>query len=165
MPDAEMNAMAALNDVLSDLDEEARVRVLSWASAKFAGATAVVAQLPRTASPTTSAELGFTEVADLVHAAQPDGGVEQALVVGYWLQRIQGHEGWSGAQVNSELTNLGYSQANITVSLTRLMKRKPALVVQTAKAGRSKQARKTYKLSAAGIRAVEDMLAAPSQEV
>jgi DNA-binding PadR family transcriptional regulator len=45
-----------------------------------------------------------------------------------------------------------------------LMKRKPSLVMQTAKAGRSAQARKTYKLTAAGVREVKAMIAGASEE-
>ena len=84
------------------------------------------------------------------------------MVVAYWLQNHEGRDGWSGAEVNEALKNLGHGQANITATLTRLIKRKPALVMQIGKAGRSQQARKTYKLTAAGIRTVEAMLQAAS---
>jgi DNA-binding PadR family transcriptional regulator len=39
------------------------------------------------------------------------------------------------------------------------MARKPALVIQTRKGGSSKQARKRYRLTGEGIRAVEKMIA------
>jgi len=43
--------------------------------------------------------------------------------------------------------------------LTQLIVRKPALVIQTHKSGSTKQARKRYRLTNEGLRAVERMLA------
>jgi DNA-binding PadR family transcriptional regulator len=48
--------------------------------------------------------------------------------------------------------------SNITTALSSLIERKPQLVIQTRKSGNSKQARKRYRLTDAGIRAVERMI-------
>lgn len=94
-----------------------------------------------------------------MHAAQPATGPQRALVVAYWFQELQGREGWAGADINSALKNMGSGLANVTNTLDSLKARKPALVMQVGKSGRTQQARKTYKLTSAGIRAVSEMLA------
>jgi DNA-binding PadR family transcriptional regulator len=63
-----------------------------------------------------------------------------------------------GFTLNKELKNLGHGVSNITSALDTLMSRKPALVIQTKKSGTSKQARKKYKLTLEGLRAVERMV-------
>ena len=160
MADAELAAMEGVNDAIKDLDSEVQLRVLRWATSRYGlaesspepvRASAVYASEPAQSSSAAS-------VGDLVHAAGAVAGPEQAMVVAYWLQSREGREGWAGAEVNDALKNLGHGQSNITATLTRLIKRKPALVMQIGKTGRSQQARKTYKLTTAGTRAVEAML-------
>lgn len=81
------------------------------------------------------------------------------LVVGYWFQVLQGEQDLDGFQINKELKHLGHGVSNITTALSSLIDRKPQLVIQTRKSGNSKQARKRYRLTDAGIKAVERMLA------
>ena len=107
----------------------------------------------------------FGGVGDLVHATQAGAGPEHALVVGYWFQVIQGRDSWTGADINSTLKNLRVGLANVTKTLDRLKAKKPALVMQVGKSGRSRQARKSYKLTTAGIQEVRQMLASGSEDV
>jgi hypothetical protein len=58
---------------------------------------------------------------------------------------------------------MGSGLANVTSTLESLKAKKPALVMQVGKTGRSRQARKTYKLTSAGIREVSEMLAGTRQ--
>ncbi len=163
MPDPELKAMADVHEALQPLDSEGRERVLRWALAKFEVALpSVPASTPAHSDapslvPPSAPTSAFADVGDLVHAAAPAAGPDYALVVAYWLQVIEGRSDWSSAELNSALTDLGHRQTNITATLTRLIRRKPSLVIQTAKSGRSRQARKSYKLSAAGVRLVEEM--------
>jgi hypothetical protein len=53
---------------------------------------------------------------------------------------------------------LGHGLINITAALDDLREAKPALVLQVGKSGKSRQARKTYKLTIAGIKSVEEMI-------
>jgi hypothetical protein len=160
MPDPELAAMEGVNDAIKGLEPEAQLRVLRWATSRYGLADTSPGPVRSSAVYATqpAEETSAASVGDLVHAAGASAGPEQAMVVAYWLQSREGREGWSGAEVNDALKNLGHGQANITATLTRLIKRKPALVMQIGKTGRSQQARKTYKLTAAGTRAVEDML-------
>jgi hypothetical protein len=167
MSDPELDAMATVFAALEPLDDPARGRVLKWAAAKFeisssaqAGGAALAADLD-----VDGGSHQFDDMADLVHAAQPSNGPERALVVGYWFQELQGNDGWTGGDINSSLKNMGSGLANVTKTLDSLKARKPALVMQTSKSGRSRQARKTYKLTVAGVQAVKAMLVSASQEV
>jgi hypothetical protein len=163
MADAELDAMAAVSTALEGLEATARERVLLWAAAKFEvglGSTPRgAAGLPPALFDSGSGSQEFQEVSDLVDAAQPSNGPERALAVGYWLQELRGRESWTGADVNSALKNMGAGVANVTATLNSLKARKPALVMQTGKSGRSQQARKSYKLTTAGLREVREMIA------
>jgi hypothetical protein len=66
--------------------------------------------------------------------------------------------------LNRELKNLGHEVGNITRALQGNIDEKPALVLQLRKSGGTKQARKIYKLSVAGIKAVEARLSSGSTE-
>ena len=60
--------------------------------------------------------------------------------------------------MNKKLKDLGYRVSNITTAFNGLINRRPQLVIQTKKSGTSKQARKLYRLTTEGQRAVERML-------
>jgi DNA-binding PadR family transcriptional regulator len=89
---------------------------------------------------------------------------ERALIVAYWVQEIRGDGEFDAQSVNSELKHLGHGVSNITRALDDLKARKPQLVIQTQKSGKSKQARKVYKVTAAGKTEVMRLLAAESQQ-
>ena len=158
----EIDAMKRIADVLEEFrgDSETQARIVQWVTARFG-------HLPsRDVAPTLGASAaheaqkpeqdeGFEDVADLFDAAGPQTEADRALVVGYWLMDSEGKSDFTSREVNSELKNLGHGASNITAAFSRLMKRKPALAMQTAKAGTSKQARKRYKLTRAGFKAVE----------
>ena len=96
--------------------------------------------------------------AELYAKTDPTSNPDKALVAGYWLQVCQGNQNFSGFSINGELNNLGHKLSNVTHSLSSLINMKPQLVLQLRKTGKSKQARKTYKLSKAGIDRVKEMI-------
>jgi hypothetical protein len=100
----------------------------------------------------------FSNFAELFDAAAPKTQAQKALVAGYWLQVCNAAESFDGFSANRELKQLGHGLANITAALDALKNEKPALALQTGKSGKAKQARKTYKLTVAGIRSVEAMI-------
>jgi len=157
--DKELEALRAIKEALSPLDQPAVRRVLQWASARFLEANLQDALDQESAGADETAALTeFTDPADLFEKANPRSAREKALVIGYWLQYCQGAAEFEAQQVNKHLKNLGHRISNITSALGRLMKTRPQLVVQTKKAGTTKQARKKYKVTEAGKRVVEDML-------
>jgi hypothetical protein len=172
--DAEFQAMQNVYVALDALDEEARERVLDYVSSRL-GLTARARPKPAPANgaddtrddvegedanvgTAVAAPSDFGSLAELYDAGRPKGQAEKALLAGYWLQVCQGADSFDGFSVNKELKHLGEGVANITSALDALKGQKPALALQLKKAGKSRQARKTYKVTVAGIKAVEAML-------
>ena len=94
---------------------------------------------------------------DLFDAATPKTDPERALIGAYWFQVVGGASDFQSQQVNEALKDVGHGVGNITDALSKLQRRKPALVRQVAKSGRTRQARKRYKITSAGIGAVHGM--------
>ena len=168
MPDFEIEAMTAVAEALSPLDQDSRQRVLHWALAKF-GADAPRRSLGQlipfdAVGEETSRSLPrFATFGELFHAAQPNGEREKALAAAYWVQQVGGADSFGSQTLNSLLKELGYGVSNITAALSQLQDERPALVIQLRKSGSSQQARKTYKLTDAGRRRFEESLLGGTQ--
>jgi hypothetical protein len=159
-PMAEINAMKAVAEALSGLDSEATARVLQWAGGRFgvAGSTRTKtndAKHQGNEPPNTAATAQFESLADLYSATTPKTDADRALIAGYWYQFVDGQEDFASQTINSALKHLGHGVSNITKALGTLKGQSPALVMQVRKSGSSQQARKKYKLTAAGKNAVE----------
>lgn len=174
MADPEIDAMSALATALTDLDEDARGRVLRWAAERYGVILNIstgsrhsggAANDPggRAGAEVTDEEIAeeapvYEHFADLFAKAQPKTDPDKALVAAYWLQAIQGQNTWQSAALQKELKNLSHAVANITESLSRNMDKKPQRIVQLQKSGSAKQARKTYKVTHEGLVYVQGML-------
>lgn len=165
--DPEFQAMQTLFSTLEPLDEDARGRVLDY----------IVARLPSAHKPSSrsnpapsknsgeqdqmhvaeSAKV-FNTFAELNDAAQPKTNADKALVAGYWLQVCEGSETFDAQSANTALKHLGEGLANITNAIDSLKNQKPALALQLRKSGKTQQARKVYKITVAGVKAVKDMI-------
>ena len=169
--DAEFAAIQAVYSALQSLaDEAARTRVLEYVSdrlgisAKARPSAKIAAEINQPDGDIHDSEdepadaPNYGSFAELYDAAQPKTQPDKALVCGYWLQVCQGAETFDAFSINKELKNLGEGVANITSALDALKTQKPALALQLKKAGKSRQARKTYKVTVAGIKAVEAMI-------
>jgi hypothetical protein len=158
-PQAEIKAMTRLAEALADLGEGARGRVLRWAVEHFGVSVGVIRVSRKPGEETElAAAWNDAELGELFAAADPQTEADRALVVGYWFQFVQGGADFASMSVNSSLKHLGHGVQNITRALDQLKRRKPQLVIQLRKSGTAKQARKKYKLTAAGRAAVEAML-------
>jgi hypothetical protein len=159
-PMAELKAMKTVADALTGLHKEAVGRVLQWAGGSFG---ASVALPPRSKSGSSKVEEDddvagaqeFDSLADLYAAAQPKTDADRALVAGYWYQFKEAQGEFASQTINTALKNLGHGVSNITKAFESLKAQSPALVMQVRKSGSSQQARKKYKLTAAGKKAVE----------
>jgi hypothetical protein len=159
--DSELMAMASIIGILNDLNEEARFRVLRYATERFGLAEPIrqADELDLSAPSTDSLATGaFPDFATLFDAVNPTSGAMRALVAGYWLQACKGQAEFDGQSVNNELKNLGHPSRNITSDLSALMNQTPRLAMQLRKSGRSQQARKTYKLTIEGLRRTKSLL-------
>lgn len=163
--DREITAMAeiaAALDRFDDEDADVVVRILQWATSRYGGDNTV--QLAGAVASPGAGESAprdrpdFEDLADLFHVTEPRTGPERTLVGSYWVTSGEGQVEFTAQLVNSKLKDLGYGVSNITEAFTTLMKRRPSLVMQTAKQGKSRQARKRYKLTRAGHDEVERMI-------
>lgn len=149
-----MEAIAKALDALED--EAARTRVLTWATSKYATSIRSVRQVPSN-NETPAGE--FTDFPSLFDTASPKSEPEKALIAAYWHQTSQGQSDLDSQTLNTSLKNMGHGIANITDALTSLIRQKPALVLQVRKGGKTRQARKKYRVTSAGVKAVQRMLA------
>ena len=165
--DNELGAMQKIGSILDALEDgEAVARIAQWVSARYGVSRSDHdPPTPRAAPEKQVPEEppALTDLADLFDVAGPKTDPERALVVAYWLTESEATSEFTSQAVNSELKHLGYGASNITAAFTRLMKQKPALAMQTAKKGTSRQARKRYKLTRAGCVAVEQMIRGESE--
>lgn len=160
--DPEVDAMGKVAAAIGELEDEAKARVLQWAGQRYGLGSR---KAPALATVSTTADLGagspdqFEDFAGLFHAADPKIDNYKALIAGYWLQVCEGKPDFEAQPANEALKNLGHGVANITRAFDRLQNMKPAPVRQVQKSGKSKQARKRYRVTAEGIRMVQSMLA------
>lgn len=159
---AELDAMKKVAEALEDLESEARARVLNWAADHYAVGevkqhSRVVSGNEVTSGEDIGGEQAFETIGDLFAKTQPSSDAEKALVAGYWLQVEQGSTGFGTQEINRELKHLGYGVGNITRAFEVLKKTRPQQVIQLRKAGSTKQARKTFKVTDAGVKVVEAM--------
>ena len=163
-PDKEITAMTKIVATLSALgedDQEAVKRIVQWIVARYGDPRSSGLQPSPAPPPDPGHEPSdrFEHLADLMDTAAPEVDPDRVLVASYWLTRDDSDTEFIAQDVNTRLKALGYGVKNITQAFATLMKKKPALVIQTAKAGSSRQARKRYKLTVAGRRSVEQMIA------
>jgi hypothetical protein len=172
----EIEAMGKIEAAVADLEPDEVERVVAWMIAYATGRLGAAVSLPNGGGRTGRESEGmrgeradgepreFERIGDLMDEANPTSGAHYVLVAAYWLQEVQGNENVTGFQVNNELKNLGNGVSNITEAFDTLKNQRPALARQIAKSGPAKQARKRYRLTEAGIRRVEQMIAGGDSE-
>lgn len=170
-PEQEFAAIQAVFKAMEPLDDDARARVAAYiasllglaapGSAAPAGVGGGQADTEEVEAATRASATAahFGSLAELFDATRPRSNAEKALVAGYWLQVCEGAETFDGFSANSALKQLGEGIANITNAIDGLKNQKPALALQLRKSGKAQQARKVYKVTVAGIRSVEEMIA------
>ena len=110
-------------------------------------------------SPQHSAELTqYETIAELMAAAQPASDAQRVLVAAAFLQHVNGRQELTAQEINKELKHLGHGVRNITMATNSLKSVRPARIIQVRKAGKTKQARKLYKVTEAGKKCVEQMV-------
>lgn len=166
--DQEFDATRAVYNALEPLEDDARERVVKHVAGILEiNATVKAPDLKPAVEETKPGEeiaqsaagvSAYNTFAELFDAADPQTGSDKALVAGYWLQVCQGAASFDGQAANKELNHLGHKLANITNAMSALNAQRPSLAIQLAKSGSSQQARKTYKITVAGVEAVKAMI-------
>jgi hypothetical protein len=178
MSDPEIDAMSTIATALTDLEENARERVLRWAAARYgvtlpgdghrgggtSGGSAGNDDSDGGGDAQASAdeEPSYEHFAELFAATSPKNNEDKTLVAAYWVQIHEGQNQWQSRRLNAELKHLGHAIPNITMALTSSMRRKPQRVIQLKKSGSAQQANKTYKVTSEGIAYVQGMLGSGS---
>jgi hypothetical protein len=161
--DPEVEAMRALAAALDGLEPEQQGRVLRWAADRYSvtlGGGKIGGGGGNSGGVSETDASQFSDLSDLFSAATAATDEDRALVVAYWLQELQEEKqpNVSGGQVNKELKHLGHGVRDITKVFSALIATSPQQVIQTRKSGTSRQARKSYKVTKAGIRRVQELL-------
>jgi hypothetical protein len=166
-PELEIDATRDIYKLLKPLDSTARVRVVTHVASMLGIVPSTkLPELAETLAPTgrsdeslSGQENGeFATFAEFFDALDPQTEADKALAAGYWIQVGEKAESFDAQSANKELKHLGHAAGNITQALSALMQQKPALVVQLKKSGSSRQARKTYKVTQAGVNEVKEKL-------
>lgn len=152
-PTEQARALAAVTEALQELDRDAVSRVLRWAAEAHGLAR------PEGASrggDLRRESLDFPDPGALLAAAAPSGSADRALLAGFWHQVVRGETDFDAFSVNRALKGQGGRLPNVTKTLSSLMER--SLVVSLRKGGRTKQARKRYRLSPSGVERAKTLL-------
>lgn len=166
MSDPEIEAMGQVAAAIDNLADDARGRVLRWAVDRYGAQVAMATPVrtsvgaldgvsddkpPRNTEARDASEQSFEHFVDLFDAVDPKTDVDKALTGAYWLQVMSQQDSWQALRVNNLLKDMGHGIANVTSALRTAQDRKPALVRQVHKSGKSAQAWKTYKLTTSGV--------------
>lgn len=166
-PMVEIKAMTAVAEALKGLSPQPLERVLEWANKHFLGRAAPKAK-PAAGTNVVVAnddavgggDQEHVDFPTLLSSARHSTRVDRALLAGYYHQVVLGQTDFDGFSLNRELKNAGHASGNITRDLDGLIAKTPQLVIQTRKHGVSKQARKQYRLTTAGVAAAKAMMTA-----
>lgn len=171
--DLEIEAMGTVSRALAGLEEDARGRVMRWVaeryriSASTAKPRGVVKEEPDQDDENgegdeeveTGGGGGYSHFAELYDASGASTHGDGMLVAAYWVQILRGQESFGSLELNKLLKDLGHGVTGTAKVMTILIGKKPSLILQLKKSGKSQQARKTYKLTDSGRKAVEQMIA------
>lgn len=167
--------MVALLEPLTNDERSLVMRTVSDALGIQPGSPAVRPPLrnPTPAAPGTErqpAQPGSTQAAieQCEHLGEffatcgsPESGTEKVLVAAAFMQSKTPNEdgGFGTRQLNNALKHLGHGVANATATLDRLLARRPQPIIVLKRGGKTQQAHKSYKVTAAGFDEVGRMLA------
>lgn len=98
------------------------------------------------------------DLASLLTRWSPTTMSDKALLGAYYLTRARGEDTVTSQAINSELKRNGLAISNITRAIEANMRPDRPLMVQEKKMGSTKQARKQYRITPAGVETVERKL-------
>ena len=169
-PNHELRIIENICGLLRPLSNEGRARVVTYISNLFQIADknrvfqsdleendeeASVVKLQKY-QPYGSSE--YPTFAELYAAVQPKKKLESVLLSAYWIQAESDDKRFMSQAVNTQLKHLGIRISNITSAINRLKDRDPSWILQVNKSGKSKQARKIYMVTDAGMKRVREMI-------
>lgn len=167
----EIKAMNDIYQILNDLGEQdARQRVMDWIIKRFSLSNNVNQSKksdPNDESPDSPKDKNFSSfesVADVFANANLKTSFDRVLVAAAFLQDKNGGRELTGREINQVLTHLGHGVKNITDAIGYWIGKKPQLMIQTRKEGKTRQAQKKYKVTSEGVVAALKMIRFFNQE-
>ncbi len=168
--DQELSALQTAFDALKCLDDDGRKRSIEWLLQKFgiAHSKVVSAHPQNTMEESDGATLDiqesislkkFNSLAEVFERPDFKTDAERALVAAAFLQEKQDLPDITGFEINKELKDLGHGVSNITLAMASSINRMPRWIIQTKKEGKGAQARKKYKVTMEGFKAVYSIMA------
>lgn len=159
----EIEVMNEIYRSLKGLDENARQRVIKWIVDKY---SITLIKHEEADSEKTRRRIfapyfeikSFKSVTDIFSKARPKNDIEKVLIISAYLQETKLGSELTGREINKNLNLLGHGVRNITSTIGSLMHRKPQLMIQTRKEGKTRQAQKKYKVTAEGLALVTKMV-------
>lgn len=161
--DEEIEVMSTVYQAMKELGNDSQLRILNWLTDKFQ----LNRELNRLKEHKDKINDGsykgsdidrFSSIDELFSHVDPKGTGQKVLVVASFLQVKYQKTDLTGREINQDLRNLGHGVKNITAAIQPLIDRKPKLMIQTRKAGATKQAQKKYKVTSEGLKVVREML-------
>lgn len=161
--DPEIEIMNEIYRSLKNLDEKARQRVIRWIIDKCS----LDIKKHEVINPQKTKEnifvpqfdlKSFKSVAEIFSKASPKNDIEKVLIISAYLQETKLGSELTGREINKGLNLLGHGVRNITSTIGALINRKPQLMIQTRKEGKTKQAQKKYMVTAEGLTLATKMI-------
>jgi hypothetical protein len=150
---------AAISGYDAVLKERARDILLEEAFGVLPQSEAQEAEARRPAPKTRPARRGRTGGGLLEHW-RPETMAERALLGAYVLSGGRAERTVTSQAINAELKRHGLPVPNITRAIESNLRSRPPLMIQKKKLGTTRQARKQYAITQAGVDYVESHLAA-----
>lgn len=154
--DPELKAITTVYEALKDLEQSAQNRVLKWLQSKFSVQASSLVNEPMSDEKKNFS--AFESIADLMGIAHARTDSDRVLLTAAFLQEKFQKPELAGREINRELHHLGHRVANITNTISSLMNKRPQLMIQTKKEGKSQQAQKKYRVTVEGIKAANEIL-------
>ena len=162
--DEELTTIGEILVALEGFDKPTRKRILDYVSSRLElptsspqPAQAANGQPQYTTSQQTTYE--FDSLAELISATNPDLQREKVLIAAYWIQVCKDQsDGFGTKDVKKALIDIGHNIGNPTQTLKNLTEGKDAHIFRVKRDGKGKKAPIIFKISAAGQKAVEEMI-------
>lgn len=89
----------------------------------------------------------------------PKTAIQKIVTAAWWLETKEGKDSWKSFEVNKLLKSIDIKVSSVSGTLAIEGKKEDSKIVVLEKSGDSMQARKTFRLSDAGFKFVEDRMA------
>jgi hypothetical protein len=173
--DKEINAMKLALEAVKDLEPEAQKRVMKWVSDRLN--LSVYQEIPSNTQFSSSklgrqplplhdhhGLAGFDSLAELLGCTNVKTDTNRVLVAAAYEQEKNRKRELTGREINRELQHIGHRVGNVTRAIDQLKAKRPQLMIQLKKEGSTQQAKKKYRVTIEGVKAVEALIRGDSME-